>query len=207
MSRGSSLISFPVALGVFPGRDRAGRRSWTCLPSRHAPRVSCDRSGSCGRLREPFPRTGPGALGAFLGGAGPLPPGTALTAKAALAATRPTHAGLDLVVGFLEMGCMRHLGQEQPLADRPEAAGDEVEAQSGGDLVEHGGHEDHHELHGLLLHLRLGSGRRRREELGLEEHEPHHHDRQDVEPVAQPRGKQRDLERDPEQHIRARRGR
>ena len=63
------------------------------------------------------------------------------------------------------------LGQEQPLADRPEAAGDEVDAQARGHLVEHDTHEDHHVLHHLLLHLGLGRRGRRREELGLDEHQ------------------------------------
>src|SRR5208282_902923 len=107
-------------------------------------------------------------------------------------------AHFELIVGLLLGGRVSDLGQQQTLADRPEAAGDEVDAQAGGDLVEHECHENHHVLHGLLLHLRLGGGRRRSEELGLEEHEPDDHDGQQIEPVAQ----EHDLDRKPEEHVR-----
>src|SRR5271157_819305 len=122
-----------------------------------------------------------------------------VAAGASLAAwARAAPAHVDLIVGRLLGGRVSDLGQEQALADRPQAAGDEVDAQAGGDLVEHECHENHHVLHGLLLHFRLRGGRRRSEELGLEEHEPDDHDGQQIEPVAQ----EHDLDRKPEEHVR-----
>ena len=79
----------------------------------------------------------------------------------------------------------------------PEAARDEVDAQARGDLVEHEAHEDHHVLHHLLLLLGLGRRGRRREELGLHQHQRDDQERQQVEAVAQ----ERDVDGEPEQHV------
>src|SRR5690606_14319034 len=83
----------------------------------------------------------------------PLGPGAVALAGTRLRLEPRPLAGAARRVIFLgrALGHERGVGQQQPLADLPEAARDEVDAQPRGELVEDEGHEDHHVLHHLLL--------------------------------------------------------